>query len=44
MALAVLCDDPEAGERAPLAGDVQRSVAAVVGHTRVTSGLQEPLH
>lgn len=44
MALAVLCDDAEAGEGAPLAGDVERRVAAVVGQMCVGTGLQEPLH
>lgn len=44
MALAALGDDAEAGQGALLAGDVESRVAAVVGQTRVTAGLQEPLH
>lgn len=44
VALGVLGDDAEAGEGAPLAGDVERRVAAVVGQTRVAAGLQEPFH
>lgn len=43
MALAVLGDDAEAGEGAPLAGDVEGRVPAVVGQPRVTAGLQELL-
>lgn len=43
MALAALGDDAEAGEGAPLAGDVEGRVAAVVGQLRVGASLQEPL-
>lgn len=43
VALAALGDDPEAGQGAPLAGDVEGRVAAVVGQPRVGAGLQEPL-
>lgn len=43
MVLAVLGDDPEAGEGAPLAGDVESRVPAVVRQPRVTAGLQELL-
>lgn len=42
-ALAVLGDDPKAGEGAPFAGDVQGRVAAVVDQKRVGAGLQEPV-
>lgn len=43
MALAALGDDAEAGEGAPLAGDVEGRIAAVVGQQRVGAGLQEPV-
>ena len=44
VAFAVLGDDAEAGEGALLAVDVESCVTAVVGHTRVTAGIQKPLH
>lgn len=43
MVLGVLGDDPEAGEGASLAGNVESRVPAVVRQPRVTAGLQEPL-
>lgn len=40
---AVLGDDAEAGEGAPLAGDVESCVAVVVGQPCVAARLQELL-
>lgn len=44
VALAVLGDDAEAGEGAPLAGDVESCVPTVISQPRVTAGLQESLY